>query len=101
MNMRPLIALLAMLGLAGGAYAAGDVAAGQQKAAGCAGCHGANGEGRGANPALVGKSADEIAKALADYKSGARKNSVMKAMASKLTPADMENIGAYYASLKK
>jgi cytochrome c553 len=101
MRTRLLIAAVAMLGLAGGAYAAGDVAAGQQKAAGCAGCHGPNGEGSGSNPALAGKPQDQLEKAMKDYKSGARKNSVMKAMVSKLTPQDMENLAAYYASLKK
>lgn len=101
MRTKLLIAAIATLGLAGGAYGAGDVAAGQQKAAGCAGCHGANGEGSGANPSLAGKPADELAKALKDYKSGARKNSVMKAMTAKLAPQDIDNLAAYYASLKK
>ena len=39
-----------------------------------------------------------LAKALRDYKSGVRKNPIMGAMAQPLTPADIENMAAYYAS---
>jgi cytochrome c553 len=80
----------------------GNVAAGQAKAAVCAGCHGADGNG-GADPLwpkLAGQDPDYIAKQLADFKSGARKDPIMAGMAAGLSPADMKNIGAYYASLK-
>lgn len=82
--------------------AGGNVAAGQAKAAVCAGCHGADGNG-GADPTwprLAGQDPDYIAKQLADFKSGARKDPVMSGMAAPLSPADMKNLGAYYASLK-
>jgi cytochrome c553 len=82
--------------------AGGNVAAGQAKAAVCAGCHGADGNG-GADPLwprLAGQDADYIAKQLADFKSGARKDPIMAGMAAPLTKADMKNIGAYYESLK-
>lgn len=84
----------------GAAQAAGDVAAGKAKAAACAGCHGANGQGIPPNPALAGKSEAQLLQALRDYKSGKRSNAVMKAIASGLTEQDMENLAAYYASLK-
>lgn len=100
-RMKMVIIAVALMGAGGLAYAAGDVAAGQKKAEGCAGCHGANGEGNGPNPALAGMAPEQFAKAIADYKSGARKHAVMKALASKLSPQDTENLGAYYASLKK
>ena len=80
--------------------AAGDVQAGKARAAACAGCHGANGEGVGTNPALAGKSEDQLVQAMKDFKSGKRDNAVMKAMVSPLSDGDMANLGAYYASLK-
>lgn len=80
----------------------GNVAAGQAKAAVCAGCHGADGNG-GADPLwpkLAGQDPAYIAKQLADFKSGARQDPIMAGMAAPLSAADMKNIGAYFASLK-
>ena len=93
------VGIAAVLGI-GGAQAAGDVQAGKAKAAACAGCHGANGEGIAPNPALAGKSEEPLAQAMRDYKSGKRDNAAMKGMVSALTDADMINLAAYYASLK-
>jgi cytochrome c553 len=85
---------------AGAVLAAGDAQAGKAKAASCAGCHGANGEGKDPYPKLAGKSEDEIVKALKEYKAGTRTNAVMKALVKPLSDQDMANLGAYYASLK-
>ncbi|MDH3514913.1 MAG: cytochrome c, partial [Gammaproteobacteria bacterium] len=82
--------------------AGGNVAAGQAKAAVCAGCHGADGNG-GADPTwpkLAGQDAAYIAKQLADFKSGARKDPIMAGMVAMLSKTDMKNIGAFYDSLK-
>lgn len=82
--------------------AGGNAAAGKAKAGMCAGCHGLDGNG-GADPLwpkLASQDADYVAKQLADFKSGARKDPIMAGMAAPLSPADMKNIGAYYASLK-
>jgi cytochrome c553 len=92
--------LLALLGIVGTAQAAGDAQAGKTKSAGCAGCHGANGEGKAPNPALAGKSESDLLQALQDYKSGKRSNAIMKGLASPLSEQDMQNLAAYYASLK-
>jgi cytochrome c553 len=89
-----------MLGLVGPANAAGDVQAGKAKAAACAPCHGANGQGVAPNSPLAGKSEAQLIQALKDFKSGKRDNAVMKGMASPLSDQDMENLAAYYASLK-
>ncbi|MGA9032973.1 MAG: c-type cytochrome [Sulfuricaulis sp.] len=83
-------------------YAGGNIAAGQAKAGICAGCHGPDGNG-GADPAwpkLAGQDPDYIAKQLADFKSGARKDPIMSGMAAPLSATDMKNLGAYFASLK-
>jgi len=93
------VGMALLLGI-GAAQAAGDVAAGKAKAAACAGCHGANGQGVPPNPALAGMSAEKFVEAMKDYKSGKRNNALMKSLATPFTDADLENMGAYYASLK-
>jgi cytochrome c553 len=94
------VIVVGLLGIVGTAQAAGDVEAGKAKAATCVACHGANGQGVTPNPALTGKSEDQLLQALKDYKSGKRDNAVMKGMASSLSDQDMANLAAYYASLK-
>ena len=84
------------------AQAAGNIAAGKTKAGMCAACHGQDGNG-GADPTwpkLAGQDPDYIAKQLADFKAGRRKNAIMSGMAAALSADDMKNLGAYYASLK-
>ena len=92
--------VVASLGAAVTAEAAGNVEAGKAKAAACVGCHGANGQGVPPNPALKGKTEDELVEAMKDYKSGKRNNAVMKAFAVQLNDQDIANLAAYYASLK-
>jgi cytochrome c553 len=95
------IAVMAWAATGGQAQAAGDAQAGKTKAAACAGCPGAEGQGVGQNPPLAGLSEDRIVQALQDYKSGKRANAVMKSFAAALSDQDMANLAAYYASLKK
>ena len=92
--------IVASLGAAATAEAAGNVEAGKAKAAACVGCHGANGQGVPPNPALKGKTENELVEAMKDYKSGKRNNAVMKAFAAPLNDQDIENLAAYYAALK-
>ncbi len=82
------------------AQAAGDAAAGKAKSVACVACHGPAGQGVPPNPALAGKTEDQLVQALNDYKSGKRDNAVMKAMTAPLTDQDMANLAAYFASLK-
>jgi cytochrome c553 len=91
---------LAAMSLAGTAWAA-DAAAGKAKAGSCAGCHGANGEGKAKFPALAGMDQKKFVAAMEEYKSGTRKDGMMKSAVSKLEKADFENLAAHYASLKK
>ena len=93
-------AILGLLGTMSAVQAAGDAAAGKAKAAVCAGCHGANGEGKDKNPPLAGKPEAEFVQAMKDYKSGKRKNGIMKTFTSQLSDQDMANLAAYYGSLK-
>jgi len=85
-----------------GTAVAGDAAAGKAKFAVCSGCHGPTGAGNDAlgYPKLSGLEAGYVAEQLRAFKSGARDNATMKAMTAGLTDADMDNLGAYVATLK-
>jgi cytochrome c553 len=77
-----------------------DLDAGKKKAAEvCAACHGADGNSATADfPRIAGQHADYLAKAMRDYKTGARKDPVMTGFANALTAADIENLSAYFAA---
>ena len=92
---------LTLLSIFGVAQAGGDPAAGKAKAAACAACHGAKGEGVKPNPPLAGLPEGRFVEAMKDYKSGKRPNPVMKSFAAPLGDQDIANLAAYYASLKK
>ena len=80
-----------------------DVAAGQAAyaARGCIGCHGAGGVSVVTiNPTLKGRDAAFVKQNLTDFRSGARKNPVMNAMAAGLSDEDIENIADYIDSLR-
>jgi cytochrome c553 len=94
------IIIVVSFGVVGAAQAAGDAAAGKTKSARCVACHGANGEGVPPNPPLAGKPEAEQVQAWKDYKSGSRANPVMKGLAASLSDQDMEDLSAYYSSLK-
>lgn len=91
-----------LLVAAGNAAAAGSAAAGKNKSAVCASCHGVDGNSAAPNfPKLAGLDAGYIAKQLADFKSGARKDPLMSGFAAGLSKRDMDDLGAYFASQKR
>jgi len=95
------IACSLILAFGGPVYA--DAAAGQSaySAKGCIGCHGAGGKSTVPTyPSLVGQKADFVRKNLTDFRSGARKNPTMNAMAAGLSDSDIENLATYIDSLK-
>lgn len=100
--MKKLVAIAvacALFGSATAALAAGDPAAGKAKSAVCVACH--NPDGNSTNPTypkLAGQSADYLTKQLVEFKSGARVNAIMLGMVAALTPQDMEDLSAYFAS---
>lgn len=95
------IAALVLAGFIGAVQAAGSAAAGKNKVAVCQSCHGGNGISVNPTwPSLAGQNAGYIAKQLADFKSGKRKNATMAPMTAALSKKDMADIGAYYAELK-
>ena len=86
--------------MAGSAVAAPDLDAAKKKVQEvCAACHGLDGVSPVADyPKLAGQYPDYLAKALRDYKSGARKNAIMAGFAQTLTPQDIANLAAYYSA---
>lgn len=97
-----LAVLLAFVGTTGNATAAASAAAGKTKSAACAGCHGVDGNSAAPNfPKIAGQDAQYIAKQLADFKSGARKDPLMAGMVAGLSKKDMGDLGAYYAGQKR
>lgn len=81
--------------------AAGDAAAGKAKSAVCAGCHGANGVS--ANPLwpnLAGQKDAYLVKQLKAFRDGTRSDPMMSPMAKPLSDADIDNLAAYFSSLK-
>jgi cytochrome c553 len=70
-------------------------------APGCAQCHAVNGvsDGSGAFPRIAGQSTYYLAKQMRDFASGARNNDVMSPIANALSPDDIADVAAYYATL--
>jgi cytochrome c553 len=99
-TIRRLFTAVALAAFAAGGAQAADVAAGQAKAkAVCAACHGEDGNSPTPDfPKLAGQHPDYLAKALRDYKSGARKNPIMAGFAATLTKDDIENVTAWFGS---
>lgn len=63
----------------------------------CAMCHGVRGESAtDLYPRLAGQHAGYLAKQLADYKSGRRKNDTMAQMTADLSERDMSALGKYF-----
>jgi cytochrome c553 len=91
-------AALVMFGAVSTVSAAGNAADGKAKSATCAACHGMDGNSMVPTfPKLAGQHASYIAKQLADFKSGERKDPTMNGMAAALSEQDMADLGAYYA----
>ena len=92
------IAAAACVAFGHAASAAGDAAAGKEKAAVCQQCHGLDGNGPTPQfPKIGGQHAKYIVQALEDYKTGARREPVMAAFAAALSKQDQEDLAAWYA----
>ena len=75
--------------------------AGKTATAGCAGCHGDTGISKTpGTPSLVGLDPKYLVAAMKAYKSGQRKNDLMKSMMGAVADADLDNIALYYALQK-
>ena len=67
----------------------------------CAQCHAFNGasDGSGAFPRIAGQSAFYLAKELREYAADVRSNAIMSPIAAALTPDDIDDVSAYYATV--
>jgi cytochrome c553 len=75
--------------------------AGKTATAACAGCHGDTGISKTpGTPSLVGLDPKYLVTAMKAYKTGQRKNDMMKSMMGAVTDADLDNIAIYYALQK-
>jgi cytochrome c553 len=85
---------------AGGVVQAGDVVAGKNRSASCAGCHGSLGVSSNPLwPNLAGQQAGYLVKQLTAFREGTRTDPMMTPMAKALTDADIQNLAAWYNSL--
>ncbi len=95
---RFMIALL-LAATSGVAVAGGNPVAGKSTAIICIGCH--NADGNSTNtlyPKLAGQGEGYLAKQLADFKSGARKEDHMTSMVDAISAADIPNLAAFFSS---
>jgi cytochrome c553 len=92
---------LAFAGTSSIVHAEGNINAGKEKAASCAGCHGDNGNSMVATfPKLAQQHSSYLQKQLHAFKDGSRNNPIMSPMAMALSDEDMVDIAAYYATKK-
>jgi cytochrome c553 len=100
--VRRIVAFVLAACLGAPAFGAGNAASGKQKSQTCAACHGPDGNSPPSPdfPRLAGQHYDYLLKSLRDYKSGARKNPIMAGQVGNLTPQDIADLAAFYASQK-
>jgi cytochrome c553 len=80
------------------------VATGGSAGAPCASCHGAGLRGTDHIPPIAGRPAGYVARTLWDIRVGARRNleaAPMLGIARTLAPADIRDVSAYLASLRR
>ncbi len=85
--------------ISGVSQAGGDAANGEELAATCAACHGADGNSTiESNPKLAGQYESYLIRALQDYRSGARESAIMAGFATALSDQDIRDLAAWFAS---
>ena len=84
----------------GNRQVAADAAAGKDKAASCAACHGENGVSQtDSTPSLAAQPDQFLQWQLVFFRSGARKSEIMVPVAEQLSNEDIRDLAAYFASL--
>ena len=92
---------VAAMAAASVAVGAGDARVGREKAAACTTCHGEHGAGTLPNaPHLAGQPAIYLADQLRQFRSGRRPSEVMAVIARPLSDADIDDLAAWYASVR-
>ena len=86
---------------AGQAFATPDPAAGKEKSALCAACHGPNGVSpNDLWPNLIGQKEQYIVKQLQAFRDGQRNDPLMSPVAKMLSDKEIQDVAKYYADLK-
>ena len=105
LNLRTLLLITFLFLLAMHVQAAGDAKRGEIRGETCLGCHGivsyTNVYPSYRVPKLGGQHADYISAALKGYRSGERSHTTMRAQAAGLSDQDIDDIAAYFASIKE
>lgn len=97
----PLIAAATLTVLPATAHAAGDAKAGRQKARPCQTCHGLDGLSKIPEaPNIAGQVETYLVKTLTEFRDGTRKNEMMTVVVQELSPQDIADLAAYYASIE-
>ena len=82
-----------------GVLAAGDAKQGEALTATCLACHGSDGNSlAGSFPNIAGQNEAYLYKQLVDIQTGARSAVLMTGILDGLTPQNLEDLAAYYAS---
>lgn len=98
--MLRLLTILCVMSAASAAGAA-DINAGKTKSGACAVCHGVQGLSTLPNaPNLAGQPQIYLSEQLKNYRSGKRTHEVMSVIAKPLSDAEIDDLSAWYASLK-
>jgi cytochrome subunit of sulfide dehydrogenase len=66
-------------------------------AEGCIGCHGPNGSGAGATPALAGRDASELRAMLLAFRANERPGTIMGRVARGYTEAELGQVSEHFA----
>lgn len=70
-------------------------------AAACATCHGTMGKAEPGMESLAGKDKDELLQKMLDFKSGKKPATIMHQLSKGYTDEQLQQLAAYFASLKK
>jgi len=94
-------AIFILMLMTGAVQAGGDPAAGADLAVECAMCHGQDGKGNAAIPALTGLDDAYLIEQLKAFKSGERvdENEMMRMYTEDLSDQDMTDLVAYYSKI--
>ena len=93
---------LVLLSVSAGALAKPSAAEGKAISGQCAACHGARGVAVNTKyPDLAGQNYQYLVYSLKRFKSGKRDNAIMNGIAKGLSSKQIDDLAAYYASIKK
>ena len=100
-SRRPAVLAAAVLVLSAGTAVAADAAAGKTLAQACAVCHGVLGLSTLPDaPNIAGQPAIYVVNQLRAFRSGERRQEMMNLIAKPLSDGDIDNLAAWFASIR-